>query len=247
MEEPVVISQLSEYFRYLEAENRGPRLTLYRGQLQDWPLLPNIARDSECLLQVEAEMFDAFRREAVGIIGNTPDNLWDWIALAQHHRLPTRLLDWTKNPLAGLWFAVRQSTKDPRCPGVVWVLKAEDADVVRDVSGNPGRFDKSPSAKSPLQVEKTMVFEPRHVTARIRAQAGMVTIHRCIDGELTTPLEKDPDYVNRLTKLSVPADHVDELRAQLLDCGVHDGSLFPDLDGLASKIRIGFLRGISGR
>jgi hypothetical protein len=174
-------------------------------------------------------------REAIAIIGNGPDNLWDWIALAQHHRLPTRLLDWTKNPLAGLWFAVREGDKETTCPGVVWVLKPEDADIVRDVSGNPSRFERSPSARSPLLVEKTMVFEPRHVTPRIRAQAGMVTIHRCIDGELTTPLEKDPDYLNRLTKVSVPADHFDELRAHLLNCGVHDGSLFPDLDGLASR------------
>jgi FRG domain len=242
MEEPLVVNHLSDYLRYLEAENRWLDLTLYRGQREDWPLLPNLARPGGNLLHVESEIFDAFRREAIALIGNAPDNPWDWIALAQHHRLPTRLLDWTKNPLAGLWFAVREPAKNTTCPGVVWVLKPEDADVVRDVSGNPSPFDHSPGASSPLVVRKTMVFEPRHVTPRIRAQAGVVTIHSRIDGELTfAPLENDPDYSKRLTKLFVPADHFDELRAQLLDCGVHDGSLFPDLDGLASRIKKQFL------
>lgn len=244
----MVVSHLSDYLRYLDGERRGLDLTLYRGQREDWPLLPTVARpvlDGGNLMDRESEskMFAAFCREAITFVGNTPDNPWDWIALATHHGLPTRLLNWTKNPLAGLWFAVRQPAKDTARPGVVWVFKPEDADIVRDVSGNPHRFDRRPSAHSPLEVTKTMVFEPRHVTPRIRAQAGVFTVHGCIDGESRfAPLENNPDQHDRLTKLFVSADHFDELRAELLQCGVHDGSLFPDLDGLASRIQMEFLR-----
>jgi len=90
-----------------------------------------------------------------------------------------------------------------------------------------------------------VVFEPRHVTPRIRAQAGIFTVHNYLD--ISHPrqfvaLETDRQYGDRLKKIVVSADRFATLRWQLLDCGIHDGSLFPDLDGLASRIRTEFVQ-----
>lgn len=246
MTAPRQITKLSDFLRYLERGMGDIPFTIYRGQREDWPLLPKLAR---CDLiggtsdEVERKMFADFMRAAPMLVSAPPDNHWDWLAIAQHHRLSTRLLDWTKNPLCALWFAIRKPASDATKYGVVWAFTPEDQDIVRDVKGAPSRFDKSVAAGSPLAVPRTMVFEPRYVTARIRAQEGLFTVHRFSerDGRFVS-LEKNEAYRRRLEKVIVPASSFANLRWQLLSCGVHSGSLFPDLDGLASRLEMEYVR-----
>jgi len=82
----------------------GPRW--YRGQIEHgWGLTPRLARNRGHI-EREVDMLKRFRQDAGPRVREIPRTTWEWIGLAQHYGLPTRLLDWTENPLVALYFAV---------------------------------------------------------------------------------------------------------------------------------------------
>ena len=237
------IAKLSDFLQHLEQDVVDTSLTIYRGQREDWLLLPKIARFNSIgrtTKEVESRMIADFMRTAPMLVAIRPDNDWDWLAIAQHHGLPTRLLDWTKNPLCALWFAVRKPATDDTKDGVVWSFTPkEDDKIIRDVipKEKRDRFDRSGIPLSPLEVARTTIFQPGYITARIRAQEGWFTVHSYNE----TNGKFDPLEGSGLKKYYVPASSFENLRSQLLSYGVHPGSLFPDLDGLAARLGIEYV------
>jgi hypothetical protein len=224
------ISRLRDYVEFLES-NVTTNMVLFRGQSGDYKLLPQIARLNHrtSVLTSEELIFTALQRQAITFLSPVPSNPWDWLAIAQHHGLPTRLLDWTRNPLAALWFAVRRppQAQETHSHGVVWVFRPDPEDVIRDVQ----------DAEDPFAGARTKVFEPRHVTARLVAQHGAFTVHKYVSKKKNfISLERNINQRERLEKILVPCGAFSDCRYQLDRCGIHEASLFPDLDGLCRHI-----------
>lgn len=200
---------------------------LFRGQREDYPLIPRLGRlrfDERCS-QAERKMLAELKRRSHPFLNRSLESDWEWLALAQHHGMATRLLDWSTNPLAALWFAVERPASSSR-DGVVWIFNTEN---VQHVS-----FD---APHHVLAIERVVVFRPNHISQRIGAQAGWFTCHPYSEeGDNYLALEDDPAYSCCLTQVVIPASEFSDLRWDLDRCGFNAASVFPDLDGICRHI-----------
>lgn len=220
----VRVRTLGSMVQYIEEHCRSSDSLLFRGQRADYQLVPKVARlkpRSGTILAAERQMFESFKRRAHPYLEFQPINDWDWLAIAQHHGLPTRLLDWTENPLAALWFAVR-CPPDESKPGAVWILES-------------GKVLQAEENASPLDCDNVQVFRPKHIARRIISQAAFFTVHNCV-GESFPPLDTSAELGQALTKLTIEAEAFCELRWQLDRFGLNAASVFPGLDGLCQHL-----------
>jgi len=208
--------------------NDGLPGRVFRGQPTDKPLLPKFAREAKKhhladAPEVEERLLDDFSRLALPYLSSArPRNRIEWLAVAQHHGLATRLLDWTGNPLFALWFAVN---KDPDGDyGAFWILEVSDDHLL-----------PLNSKKNVFNLDWTYLFRPPHITQRIVVQDGWFTLHRYLEEKNKfIALENQSRFKQNLTKFMIPAAAFGELRKQLEQLGLSDHVLFPDLSTLCN-------------
>ncbi|WP_080965611.1 FRG domain-containing protein [Chromobacterium subtsugae] len=224
------INSLPDYLQFIEENCTGHRNVLFRGHADSsWKLEPKLARiplrPALRSKQAEIEMLSEFKRRASSLAPRDVTSDWDWLALAQHHGLPTRLLDWTTNALVAFWFTIENPPKLGQ-NGSVWIFFNESDD-----------YANSQSLPDPFSINKTLIYRPRHASTRITAQSGWFTIHKRIEkSDRFIPLEKNKSYKERLIKLIIPGGVFRVLREDINRCGINSASIFPDLDGLTKQI-----------
>jgi hypothetical protein len=193
-----------------------PRNVVYRGVAKaSYQLVPTLGRKrrlDQAIDRIENDLLWLFKTHSYPYLDRKPSNEWDWLALAQHHGLPTRLLDWTRSPLAALFFATEKHLDET---GAVYVCPYRG---FLDLDMNP----------DPKKVEKTSPFLPTHISRRIAAQSAVFTVH---------PKPEEPWDDENLTKLIIPANLKLRMTELLVKYGVHRNTLFPDLDGLSCYLR----------
>ena len=202
---------------------------VFRGQRNQLPLIPSIGRDKgrKLWFSSEIEVLEEFKREALPYLGHTPNNDWQWLSVAQHNRLPTRLLDWTRNPLTALWFAVCKPAKDSSY-GIVWSFIYDVKRIISNTLNQP----------SPFSIEETFVYFPEHVFPYIQAQSGVFTIHHREKHSNEFVSLENTQYANLvLRRIEIPAECFPTLRHHLFRIGINPSALFPGLMGLVERIK----------
>lgn len=105
---------------------------IFRGQASaQWDLRSSLERRLQSLppgrspASAERGVHRRFMERAGAHIGDLPseDDELGWLMLMQHYGAPTRLLDWTRSPFVGLYFAYEQSSAN-RQPAALWCMSA---------------------------------------------------------------------------------------------------------------------------
>lgn len=165
-------------------------------------------------IEDERAVISMFRQQARAHLTFAPENKLQWLAVAQHFGLPTRLLDWTDSLLVAAWFAVEKGGAK-KMDSAIWVTK-EVPSVEIEFSGDPLDLD-SPKAYRP----------PHHVSPRIGAQASVLMICPNPTQELSLPSARKI-VIDRLAEFTI--------KKRLTACGMNRRHLFPDLIGLSEHL-----------
>jgi hypothetical protein len=198
--------------------------------------------------RVEGHLLRNFRKYATRELA-AGDSVWNWLAIAQHHGLPTRLLDWTYSPYVAMHFATDTLEFFSR-DGVIWcvdynrtnqllpeVLKEQlteegsyvfTAEMLTRVACTLHDFDALAAG------DFLIFFEPPSLDDRIINQFALFSLLSSPEARLDRWLAQVPDVARRIV---IPASLKWEIRDKLDQGNINERVLFPGPEGLTRWLK----------
>lgn len=237
------------------ASGRIRDTSVYRGSgSASWPLYTSLDRlggthPPHTKAHLEEHVLRNFVRYSRPFLPGRPEDDWELLVTAQHHGVPTRLLDWSYSPLIAAHFATLAGPPDT--DKVVWRLNwrrvhehfglppyaflIQDLDALLAERGIGSLGDLMARPK-PGAGKIICMLDPPALDDRIIAQSATFTI--CSDKTQSFDRTlRDEGLACALTRYLIPRERVNFVRDQLDLCAIDERKLFPDLDGVAAQLR----------
>lgn len=251
----------------------------FRGQSNiTWPVLPSALRPDITQsvysylpvisfgneytwrqLYFEKKIMSDFVRNGSGLKSCDASSA-EWYIIAQHHGMPTRLLDWSLNPFVALWMAVcdvNQADQD----GVLIAMLPTPRDkklcvcnkwnedrkknlidwLTKPISEQAVGHDLKSKAISEIEEyckdEAILTYTPFNYSARQSQQQSVFTLHTPppLDSKCMSNVGVNEFYETR--ELVIPAEYKEFYKTFLFASGVRRWNIFPDLDNLARGVK----------
>jgi len=221
----------------------------YRGVSDvDYDLKTSLIRMGGDYKSLEQHIIRGFQKYA-HLEMREESSIWNWLSLAQHHGLPTRLLDWTYSPYVALHFVTDHIDKYDK-DGAIWCVNF----VETNKSLSPALQDKLDHAGARVfttnmlneavqsltsfdrqAIDPLVVFlEPPSLDSRIVNQSGLFSL---ITDAQTSLDEWLPERQGVYRKIVIPKELKWEIRDKLDQSNMNERVLFPGLDGLCQYLK----------
>ena len=234
------------------ADSWRPRIQRHRSSFV-FRGVPRVSHTLDTSLQTggfvahEKHLLTSFRKYAVerAVHG---DWIWNWLSLAKHHGLPTRILDWSYSPYVAMHFATANFNEFDH-DGAIWcvdylktngllpptlqkILKAENANIfttemLNGVAASLSDFDA-------LGGDFVLFFEPPSLDERIVNQFALFSLPSSPKLSLEDFLKQGESMYRRII---IPAELKWEVRDKLDQANITERVLFPGLDGLSQWLK----------
>ena len=247
----------SEVYEALFADTYNARINRYKSRFayrgvssSSYKLETSLMRLGGEYAKVEPHLLRQFRKYAYKYQSDH-ENEWFWLSIAQHHGLPTRLMDWTYSPEVALHFATQDPDKFDR-DGAIWMVNYKKAhqmlppsllgivqekntwiltvDILDDMFLDLAALDE----KSSRYDDFVIFFEPPSIDDRIYNQFAYFSLMSKPTIYMDEWLQDKPDLWK---KIIIPASLKWEIRDKLDQNNINERTLFPGLDGLTKWLR----------
>jgi hypothetical protein len=223
---------------------------VWRGQTcSEWPLTPSLFRSEPKWInwtwdsKEQGLLRDFAKSNVRWLKEHYAETYIDRLALAQHHGLPTRLLDWTESPLIAAFFACLDAAENPKNlkEGAVWRLHTNavrfelNEKKSKRMKLPDGTYTPTIPANTPNGLNgafDTFAFYPQRVHLRQVNQLAAYTVHPNPKPN-STDFSKNLRPEESLVKYVFPKEIKKEAFAKLWSLGFRYENLFPDPDGAA--------------